>query len=559
MGPNKIFLFVCVALATLPFAPAQLIGAGNREPRSAAPSARPAPDPVEDAPFEGALNVQYEGATHYHGEVDRGAYSKLSPWPVAGRYLYSGCYDPAPFAERPEDSQCFMTVDLRDPANPVRLATVYTFDPAASPRPPLSHPAWKDPKLALLPVKVPCDTFKDPAVLAETKAPSCWDPGWNTHTHYVSLGPNNVLAVNQELSRTGTYTQASYHGVKFYDVSDPAHPALLSYWEAPVTDPINGRYVDSLGAHHFNWSGQYLFLGTDYKGFVGKILVILNVADPRHPKETTHWWIPGQRIDEYPTADWVQAFLFTFPVEEVPFTGGKVRKEVGMHYVTVYGNVAYLSYLQAGLVILDVSDKSKLKFLSRLDYLVPGFKDPTMPEAMKKFDLNTTAYGNSHSAKLVPGTNILWMTDEYFMCPFGHLRMVDVSDPAHPAIISHFLYPENTACDARSPMQTAYPKRFPQTQMAPSTHLGNTCGDKLLFLAWYGMGLRVIDISDPRHLKEVGYYSYLDDPKNPEYQGSDTYDVVFGPDNLLYVSDAMSGLRVLRYTGPGMELRCDAH
>jgi hypothetical protein len=33
----------------------------------------------------------------------------------------------------------------------------------------------------------------------------------------------------------------------------------------------------------------------------------------------------------------------------------------------------------------------------------------------------------------------------------------------------------------------------------------------------------------------------------------DTYDVVFGRDGLLYVSDAAGGgLRVLRYTGPGM-------
>jgi hypothetical protein len=513
-------------------------------------------DSSENAPFEGASNVEYVGAAYHNGEIDRRAYSKLSPWPVAGRYLYSGCYDPAPFAKHPEDSQCFMTIDLQDPQKPLRLATVYTFDPVASPRPALSHPVWKDSKFALLPVKVPCDTFKDPAVVAGTKSPTCWDPGWNTHTHYVSLGPHNVLAVNQELSRTGTYTQASYHGVKFYDVSDPAHPTLLSYWEAPVTDPINGKYVDSLGAHHFNWSGGYLFLGTEYKGYVGKILVILNIADPRHPREASHWALLGQRIDEYPTAAWVQAFLFTFPVQEIPFTS-KVRKEIGMHYATVYGNIAYLSYLQGGLVILDVSDKSNPKLLSQLDYLVPGFSDPTMPDAMKKFDLETIAYGNSHSAKMIPGKKILWMTDEYFMCPFGHLRMVDVGDPKHPRIISHFLYPESIACDAKEPMRTAYPKRFPQTQMAPSTHLGNTCGDNLLFLAWYGMGLRVLNISDPRNIKEVGYYSYLDDARNPEYQGSDAYDVVFGPNNLLYLSDAMSGLRVLKYTGPGMASHCD--
>ena len=47
---------------------------------------------------------------------------------------------------------------------------------------------------------------------------------------------------------------------------------------------------------------------------------------------------------------------------------------MGLHYVAVQGNIAYLSYHQAGLVILDVRDKQNPKFLSRLDYLTPEFQ-----------------------------------------------------------------------------------------------------------------------------------------------------------------------------------------
>ncbi len=145
---------------------------------------------AQNDPSQDAWNIEYVGAAHYNGQVDVEHYSKLSPWPEThDPYLYSGCQG---------DSHCFVTVSLKDPKNPVRVATVNLFDPAASPVPPSSHPVWRDPALALLPVKTPCDTFKDPAVLAGTKPPTCWDPGWNTHTHYVQEGPGKILAVNEE-------------------------------------------------------------------------------------------------------------------------------------------------------------------------------------------------------------------------------------------------------------------------------------------------------------------------------------------------------------------------
>ncbi len=160
--------------------------------------------------------------------------------------------------------------------------------------------------MANLPVKVPCDTFKDPEVLAGTKRPACWDPGWNTHTHYVAEGPGKILAVNEERRRgIGTLYQANYHGVSFYDISNPASPKFLSRWQAPISDPVDGESPDADGTHHFNFRNQgqpgflnnndnrYLFLGTEYKGYIGMILVILDARDPRHPVEAATWHIPG--------------------------------------------------------------------------------------------------------------------------------------------------------------------------------------------------------------------------------------------------------------------------
>ena len=68
-------------------------------------------------------------------------------------------------------------------------------------------------------------------------------------------------------------------------------------------------------------------------------------------------------------------------------------------------------------------------------------------------------------------------------------------------------------------------------------------------MAWYGLGLRAIDISDPYNPVEAGHYTYENSEAVP---GSETYDINFGPGGLLYVSDNSDGLRVLKYTGKGM-------
>jgi hypothetical protein len=371
----------------------------------------------------------------------------------------------------------------------------------------------------------------------------------------VQKGAGNFLGVNQERYRGGTTRQAGYHGVKFYDISDRSRPRFLSYWEAPISppDPATGVYPDARGVHHFNFTGDYLYLGSEYQGFIGKILVILDVSDPERPREAGKWWLPGQRTpEEDGLRDWVQQGSFSNPV--VAAADGKWTRHVGMHYATVEDDVAYLSYHQAGLVILDVSDKSRPRLLSRLRYLDPGF-DPENPDAeacRAAAGSPVAACGNAHAAKLVPNTDLLMLSDEYFTCPYGHVRIIDVADLGNPRILSHYLTPENTACDPEQPLRAADAARFPRR--GPSSHLGNPLGTDLYFMAWYGNGLQVIDISDPRRPKSAGHCNYRIDSElgieEPRYSGSDTYDVVFGPQGHLYVSDGTSGLRVLRFTGP---------
>ena len=96
---------------------------------------------------EDAWNFERVGtAVTADGNVDLGAYSKLGPWPNPdGNIIYSGCYDPSTLTPDIAGSdRCFATVDISDPANPVRLTTVDTYDREKSPSPPRGHIVWSN-------------------------------------------------------------------------------------------------------------------------------------------------------------------------------------------------------------------------------------------------------------------------------------------------------------------------------------------------------------------------------------------------------------------------------
>lgn len=502
--------------------------------------------------------VRVGAAVTADGAIDFAAYSKLSPWPrVEGGYLYSGCYPAAPLlADGTDGGRCFMSIDLGNPEQPRRVATIPTYDPDRSPPPPADHVVWSDDyPFANLPVETPCAVdWKDAEIAAGRKPPACWDPGWNTQSHYVAAIPGKLLAANQERFRYGTDRQANYHGVRFYELTDPADPRFVAYWEAPVSepDPATGIYPDARGVHHFNFDGNYLFLGTEYRGYVGRVLVILDVSNPRTPVEVGRWALPGQKTpEEDKQRNWVQQRLFSRPI--VSTDDGRWTRLVGMHYVTVHEDTAYLAYHQAGLVILDVGDVRAPELLAWADYLNPG-ADPTNPNAAacrKAAGGRPAACGNTHTARRVPGRELLVVEDEFFTCPFGHVRLFDVRDPSRPALLSHFLFDDNLACDPDRPMASAEAGRFPIR--GPSSHMGIAWDHNTYLTAWYGLGLNAIDISDPAKPQAIGRYRYriADEltEHRPEYAGSDTYDVVIGPKGYLYVADATAGLRVLKFSG----------
>ena len=93
------------------------------------------------------------------------------------------------------------------------------------------------------------------------------------------------------------------------------------------------------------------------------------MRDPSKPQEVGRWWLPGTRVGD----------------SEAP---PQRHPEFDMGYRTHNTNVyperpdrAYVGYIDGGLVILDISDRTDPRMISRLDYHPPatGFTHTVLP------------------------------------------------------------------------------------------------------------------------------------------------------------------------------------
>jgi hypothetical protein len=120
---------------------------------------------------------------------------------------------------------------------------------------------------------------------------------------------------------------------------------------------------------------------------------------------------------------------------------------------------------------------------------------------------------------------------------------VDATEETNPLPVAIFKVPEGDFCKRGG--------RFGPHQFA-ETQDGEIIGGTLLYVAYFNAGLRVVDISDPYHPRELGYY--IPDPGGPSTgRGKkiiQTNDVDLDYRGFIYITDrAGNGLYILEYTG----------
>ena len=147
-------------------------------------------------------------------------------------------------------------------------------------------------------------------------------------------------------------------GMGVYDIGDPEAPRQIGFF-----DTSGPR---SKGVHCLWWvDGRYATLSTGAADFNPRnplddqFYMIVDMSDPTRPREAGRWWLPGvEEGDAAPP-----------PTRHTQFDMG-----FRVHNGNIYPqrpDRAYLGYLDAGVIILDISDISSPSMISRLDYHPP--------------------------------------------------------------------------------------------------------------------------------------------------------------------------------------------
>ena len=137
-------------------------------------------------------------------------------------------------------------------------------------------------------------------------------------------------------------------------------------------------------------------------------------------------------------------------------------------------------------------------------------------------------------------------------CPEGVRTgsyMLDITNEAKPFPVSVWQVPVGNFCDKGG--------RFGPHQSADTVNGRiNRFEDKLAWIAYFNAGVRVVDLSNPYALKEVGYYipktsaTYSHPVAKDQPTAIQMNDVDIDANGLAYASDrAGAGLFILQYTG----------
>ena len=276
-----------------------------------------------------------------------------------------------------------------------------------------------------------------PRVLATLEVPP------HTHSHKVRAA-NGLMLVNREVQPAQQPPAGVTGGLLIYDVTRPDRPREITFWKC-----------GGAGVHRFTFDGRYAYISPEMDGYVGNIVMILDLQDPAKPQEIGRWWMPGQ---------------WTAGGEQPSWPGRHHR----CHHPIRSGGRLYVSYWHGGFVILDITDMTRPRHVSGLDWS-PPFPWPT------------------HTALPIPfplmGRRVMLVADEDVVkleaaSPSSFLWVVDITDETRPVPFASFQVdvldgspqPEYTGC--HQPVEEVRTTEIP--------------------VAWFAHGLRIVDVRTPQ-------------------------------------------------------------
>ena len=284
------------------------------------------------------------------------------------------------------------------------------------------------------------------------------------------------------------------NGIVILSFEDPAHPKPIAEFTETVTGGVHSTFI---------YRG-YIYLTDDATGS----LRVIDIRDPYHPRQVARWETPSSRAGNY------------------------------VHDVDVKDGLAYLSYWNDGLIILDVGH---------------GIKggSPERPALVSQYKYDLDALYREVEAVggpgFIRGTHTAWrhgryvfVGDEVFSAAprstegsgvnalgraYGRLHVIDVSDLTSPKAVAYY---------------------EPQDGGAHNVWVA---GDTL-YMGDYPGGLRVVDISGElrgdllRQGREIAHVSTAD-ANGVRPFAPNTWGAIYR-DGLIYAPDINTGLWIVK-------------
>ena len=262
-------------------------------------------------------------------------------------------------------------------------------------------------------------------------------------------------------------------GIDIFDISRPETPRLISHFDCSGPHSrgvhavwfVDGRYVHmSAGAPDFQPRNP----------LDDQFYRVIDLINPSKPVEVGRWWYPGTREgDEAP------------PPPRLPAQFDTGFRTHNTNVFPQRPDRAFLGYIDGGSIVLDISDLSNMRVVSKWNHSPPfnGFTHTTLP----LFDRG------------------LWIVSDECVQDNGAdwpklVWVVDARNEANPVPIGTFPAPSYEAFAKRG-------GRFGAHNLHENLPLPTSFqSDTLIIGSFFNAGVRVYDTSNPYQVQEVAYF-----------------------------------------------------
>jgi hypothetical protein len=285
---------------------------------------------------------------------------------------------------------------------------------------------------------------------------------------------------------------ADTFSIRFFDISDPVHPTLVS------------TYVPSRKPHEMylwidpkNPARALLWLSTPTTSVDPNVanLVITDISRAREGVFT-----------EVAKGNWNQ--FFPGAADPVNYDS-----DLSLHSMTpsVDGKRTYLAYLRGGLGVLDTSKVAR-------DRVPPGTVESLNDDLLTEVPFPTWGTGSrcpGHTAARLCGEPLrgsasrrpfaITIDEVYgtftvpsFGWPWGWMRTWNVAQPREPQLLGEYKIHQNTEAYTPAPGENEF--------TSYSSH-NPTPTRNIVFDSWHSGGMQAIDIAHPTHPTQAGWFA----------------------------------------------------